>query len=289
MSSTAPSKPRLKLSVMTLGCPTWDLDTVLARAKGYGFDGIDFRGLAGEMDITKLPLFTTDLAATDRKIKSAGLEVSGISSSIWVCDPTKRDLYLDEARRTIDVAKGLGARNVRIFGGGPVDQIGHAEAAKIGHECVEAILALPGAGALSWNYETHDFWVKSTNAALLLNTISNPAFGALWDIGHTSRVGGETPEQTYAAIGPRIRYTHIKDAAFDLNHPNAMKGGVDNGWRYVLPGTGQLPLAHGLKLLLQQGYHGWFMFEHEKKWHPTLPEPEVAFPAYIEWIRKTIV
>jgi sugar phosphate isomerase/epimerase len=279
----------MKLSVMTLGCPTWDLDTVLARAKEYGYQGVDFRGLAGEMDITKLPLFTTDIAATRRKIAAAGLEVSGISSSIRVCDPGNRQGNIEEAKRTIPVALELGARNIRIFGGGKPDVAGNidkAEAAKLGRDVIEEILALPGADKLSWNFETHDFWIKSTDCTLLLNTITHPAFGALWDIGHTSRVGGETPEQTYAAIGPRVRYTHFKDATMDKSHPDAMKKGVDEGWRYVLPGTGQLPLEEGLQLLIKNEYTGWFMFEHEKKWHPTLPEPEVAFPAFIHWIRS---
>lgn len=281
----------MKLSVMTLGCPTWDLDTILARAKEYGYQGVDFRGIQSEIDITKLPAFTTDIAATKRKIADHGLQTSGISSSIWVCDPAKRDANLEEAKRTIPVALELGAKNVRIFGGpgGGVDALGGREkAAAIGRECIEAILALPGADKLSWNFETHDQWIKATDCTLLLNTINNPAFGACWDMGHTARVGGETPQQSYAAIGPRIRYAHVKDAAHDPSHPNAMQKGIDAGWRYVLPGTGQLPLADALKLLKANGYDGWVLFEHEKRWHPTLPEPEVAFPTFIAWVKKVL-
>ena len=274
----------MKLSAMTLGCPNWDLSTLLARVKEYGFDGVDFRGLAGELDITKTPAFTTGLAATARTIRDSGLLVSGISSSITVCDPEKLTANLEEARRTIPVALALGARNVRIFGGGPVEKIGHEKAAAAGRAAVEAILALPDADKLSWNFETHDHWIQAKHCLLLLSAIDHPAFGALWDMGHTSRVGNETPEETFAAIGPRIRYTHVKDAIFDKAHPQAM----GDGWRYVTPGTGQLPLAHAGKLLLAHGYKGWFTFEHEKKWHPDLAEPEVIFPAFTAWARKAL-
>lgn len=278
----------MKLSVMTLGCPTWDLDTILANAGKYGYDGIDFRGLQSEIDITKLPAFTTGIAGTKRKIADAGLEVSGISSSLNVCDPAKRQANLDEAHRTIPVAMALGAKNIRLFGGGPVGtgpgQLSHQDAAKIGRECIEAILALPGADSLSWNFETHDHWIKSTDCKLLLDVINNPAFGACWDMGHTSRIGGESPEQTYAAIGPRVRYAHVKDAIFDKSHPQAM----GDGWRYVLPGTGQLPLADALRLLKRHAYSGWVIFEHEKRWHPELPEPEAAFPAFIQWAKSVL-
>ena len=34
----------MKISFMTLGCPGWDLDTICARGREYGFDGVDFRG-----------------------------------------------------------------------------------------------------------------------------------------------------------------------------------------------------------------------------------------------------
>jgi len=279
----------MKLSVMTLGCPAWDLETILTRVKHYGFDAIDLRGVAGEIDITRLPAFTTGVAETRSRIDDAGLEVSGISSSIAVCDPGHREKNIDEAKRTIPVVLALGTKNIRIFGGGKPDASGHlnyAEAAKTGRDMIDEILALPGANLLSWNFETHDFWIKSITCALLLDTITSPAFGAVWDIGHTSRVGGETPEQSYAAIGPRIRYLHIKDASCDHQHPHAMKGGFDEGWRYVIPGTGQLPLSQGVKLLLQNDYQGYFVFEHEKRWHPELEEPEVIFPAFVQWIRS---
>ena len=94
-------------------------------------------------------------------------------------------------------------------------------------------------------------------------------------------MGGESPAESYAAIGKRVGYCHVKDAVYDKSHPLAM----DDGWRYVIPGTGQLPLAESIRLLKKSGYDGWLLFEHEKKWHPNLPEPEVVFPAFIKWVR----
>ncbi len=134
---------------------------------------------------------------------------------------------------------------------------------------------------MHWLFETHDNWIKSADCRLLLDAIPNPAFGALWDMGHTPRVGGETPAETYAAIGPRIGYTHVKDAVYEPEHPKAMQ----DGWRYVYPGAGQLPLADALNILRANGYDGWLMFEHEKRWHPNLPEPEEIFPTFPAWAR----
>ena len=285
----------MKLAFMTLGCPGWDLDTICKRGREYDFDGVDFRGYLDTLDITLRPEFTTGAAATRRMLADAGLEVSAISSSITVCLPEKMDANLEEARRTIAVAQTLGALNVRIFGGGDANTP-RPTLAEIGRNCIEHILALDGATSLHWLFETHDLWVKAADCRLLLDGIPSPAFGALWDMGHTYRVGGEKPADTFKALADhagksRVGYTHIKDAVYDPQHPLAM----EDGWYYVLPGDGQLPLAESIAILHASGYDqgkqpgsGWLQFEHEKRWHPALLEPEVAFPAFAAWARKWV-
>ncbi len=274
----------MKLSFITLGCPTWDLDTICRRGREYGFDGVDFRGYLDQIDITTLPLFTTQAAQTRRKINDAGLEVSCVSSSIRVCHPEVRKENLEEARRTVATAHALGAGVVRIFGGGDLGKHSRAELARIGCQTIEEILALDGARSIRWVFETHDLWIKARDCTLLLDSIESPSFGALWDMGHTSRVGEESPQDTYAAIGKRIGYCHVKDAVHDPKHPKAM----EDGWHYVLPGTGQLPLAQSIGILKRNGYDGWLASEHEKRWHPNLDEPEVLFPAFVRWARPLI-
>ncbi len=274
----------MKISFMTLGCPNWDLDTICARGKEYGFDGVDFRGYLDSIDITLRPEFTQTVAATYQQLSSAGLEVSAVSSSITLCAPERLESNLEEARRTIAVAQSLASYNVRVFGGGDLAAHGRAELAKIGAEAMQQILALDGADRLHWLFETHDLWVRAQDAGLLLNHIVNPAFGALWDMGHTYRVGKEAPADTFAALKGRVGYTHIKDAVYDPADPLAM----EDGWHYVFPGTGSLPLRESINLLKASGYDGWFQFEHEKRWIANLPEPEVAFPAFARWIRPLI-
>jgi sugar phosphate isomerase/epimerase len=273
-----------KISFMTLGCPNWDLDTICARGQEFGFDGVDFRGYLDQIDITLLPEFTNRSAETHRKLQDAGLTVSGISSSIWVCAPEKLEVNLEEARRTIAVAKAFDAVNIRLFGGGDLEQYSHEELAKFGCECIFRILELDGAHDLKWLFETHDNWVQAEHARLLLESIQEPAFGALWDMGHTWRVGREKPADSWAAIGSRVGYTHVKDAIYDPGSQLAM----EDGWYYVAPGTGELPLDESLALLKDAGYEGWYLFEHEKRWHPNLPEPEEIFPQFVSWIRPLI-
>jgi sugar phosphate isomerase/epimerase len=274
----------MKLAFMTLGCPRWDLDTICRQGNAMGFQGVDLRGYLDTLDITTLPLFTTHANETKRHLTDAGLEVSAISSNITVCDEGRHTANIDEAKRTIDVCRGLGCRNIRVFGGGSVNTVGRDKALAVGKICVEDILGLDGAKDLFWLFETHDFWMKAADCALLLDRIPMPAFGALWDMGHTYRVGGEKPADTWKAIGARVGYTHVKDAIHQPGHPQSGK----DGWRYVAPGEGTLPLTESIGLLRKAGWDGWLNFEHEKRWLPALPEPEEIFPQFITWARRVL-
>ena len=249
-----------------------------------GFDGVDFRGLGESLDITQLPAFKRLAGRTARQLADAGLAVSGISSSIRICDPASHEESLEEARRTIETAVGLDCPNVRVFGGGTIEEHDHAGLADIGAAFMQRVLELDGALRLHWVFETHDRWIRAADCRLLLERIPDPAFGVLWDMGHTARVGGETPADSLAAMDGRVGYTHVKDAVHETDHPSAMA----DGWRYVPPGEGQLPLREAIALLRGTGYDGWLLFEHEKRWHPDLAEPEDIFPKFVAWAREVL-
>ena len=136
--------------------------------------------------------------------------------------PEKLEENLEEARRTIAAASALGCQQVRVFGGGDSGMHSKEVLADIGRDTVEHILELDGARQVRWVFETHDEWIRAADCALLLDRIDDPAFGILWDMGHTARVGGETPAETYAAVGHGL-YTHVKDAVHDVDHPRAME------------------------------------------------------------------
>ncbi|MDQ8179946.1 sugar phosphate isomerase/epimerase family protein [Pelagicoccus sp. SDUM812005] len=271
----------MKLAFTTLACPEWDLETIIRKGAEYGFDGVDFRGTGSGIDITEQPEFTAGIEATRALIAESGLVVSGVSSSIRICDTDKLEANLEEARRTIPVALALGAKQIRVFGYGD-EGASRAEWVAQGARCMQAILKLEGAEQLDWLLEMHDYWVDSADCRMLLDAVGHPCFRILWDIGHTTRIGTESPETTFAQLGSFIPCVHLKDAVFDESHEFAMK----DGWRYVLPGEGQLPLAKAVATLKSGGYAGWYVFEHEKRWHADLEEPDVALQAYVKWLRS---
>jgi sugar phosphate isomerase/epimerase len=267
----------MKLAFTTLGCPDWDLDTIVARAKEYGFDGVDFRGCAGQMEIWKLPAFSSNLVDTVAKIRDAGLEIPCMSSSgrLLCDDEEKRGASTDNLAYFVEIGYALGAKKVRVFGGNngkrSVDDA-RAEAAAMLDEM--ARLAAPH--GMDVVVETHDDWIASDLLASLLDASTEPNIGAVWDINHPFRTCGETPEQTWANLGRWIRYVHVKDGDVAANGKRAHR----------LIGDGGVPIAECVETLRANGYDGWLAFEWEKKWAPEIPEPEVAFPRYIREMRK---
>ncbi|QLH81994.1 sugar phosphate isomerase/epimerase family protein [Halosimplex pelagicum] len=269
----------MRLAMTTLGCPDWDVETAFTRASEYGFDGIDFRGLQDNLDITRRPEFTSDIDQTRGLLDETGLAVSALSSSISICDPDSREESVSTAQRLISIAQELDVEYIRVFGKGNASTQSVSEMADEGRETMDEILSLEGATEIQWIVETHDHWTRSDECRVLIDRIDSPCVNVLWDVGHTARVSSESPAETLDTLGSTVEYVHIKDALYDPDHEYAM----DDGWRYVAPGTGELPLAETVDLLRERGFDGWILFEHEKRWHPELPDPEQAYPEFVEW------
>jgi hypothetical protein len=47
-----------------------------------------------------------------------------------------------------------------------------------------------------------------------------------------------------------------------------------------LTGTGTVPVRRQVEALQKIRYRGFYSFEWEKRWHPEIEEPEVAFAQY---------
>jgi sugar phosphate isomerase/epimerase len=56
----------------------------------------------------------------------------------------------------------------------------------------------------------------------------------------------------------------------------------------ALLGEGEIPVRQQLEVLRRVGYGGYISFEWEKKWHPELPEAEVALPLGMAWLRAQL-
>src|SRR5438132_12879868 len=66
----------MKLAFSTVACPDWDFETIAARAKEYGYDGVEIRGFLNESILTAANVFLTEPAKVRRIFENAGVEIA---------------------------------------------------------------------------------------------------------------------------------------------------------------------------------------------------------------------
>jgi sugar phosphate isomerase/epimerase len=259
----------MKLSVSTLGCPEWNLETIAARCSAFGYAGVELRGVGPDIDLTQSPYFATQAACerSKRMLADVGLTICSVDSSTTLgadSEATWTEQWA-HGQQMIDLAVTLDAPLMRVFGGdGPpartaerLRELGEYTASV--SENVVVVL------------ETHDSYSTGAQVAQVLSLADHPRVAALWDLHHPYRQG-EQPAATWDAIGPWVRHLHVKDSI--------------PGGSYCLLGEGDIPVRAMLRLLRRNGYDGWLSLEWEKRWHPGLADPEIAFPQYAETLRQ---
>jgi sugar phosphate isomerase/epimerase len=267
----AGEKSRIPIAFSTLGCPAWDFTRILHFARQHGFSAIELRGLQGNMDLPTHAIFAPDqIDKTKKQIRDNKLRIACVSSSanLYMDEPGKRSKELSDARRFIDLASSLGAPYVRVFGGkaesdkNPVPDDATKTRVAAG---LRELGKYSGPKGVTVIIESHDHFTSSATLKDVLTAANSEHVGLLWDAHHTFATSNEDPEFTVKQLGQWIRHTHLKDSV-----------GSGEDRKYVLTGTGNVPIEGQIKALQSIGYNGFYCFEWEKVWHPDLPDPDIA-------------
>ena len=273
-------QPVFPISFSTLGCPKWPWARILEQASALGYAAVELRGIEGEMDLTKRPEFVgTRVDQSVKDLSALNIRISdlGASSRMHEADPKVRVAQLDEGKRFIDLAHKLNSPYVRVFGDRvPAGETRQAVTARV----IDGLRTLgehaKGSG-VAVIIESHGDFTDSPSLVEILKGAAMPNVALLWDAHHTFVASKEDPAATYKALGSYVRHTHLKDSRPD-----------GTGVKYVLTGTGTVPVRETVMVLAKGGYRGYYGFEWEKAWHPEIEEPEVAFPHYAELMRRLL-
>jgi sugar phosphate isomerase/epimerase len=266
----------VKLCFSTLGCPGWSWDRILEQARAMGFGGIEVRGVLGELDNERIELFTEqNIASTVAQLRSFGLSVPCLDTScVFLSEGVSLSETIRAGRASVDIAQALGAPYIRVFGDRIPQGMGERAAIERVAEGMQAIASYAEGKGVMVLQETHGNFAESRMLLSVFDRVTNSAAGVLWDIANPYEFG-ETPELTWSKIGRLVRHVHVKDIVVK-----------DGGLAPCLPGRGKVPMGEAVRLLKDSGYGGWLSFEWEKRWHPHIEEPEVAFPVFMEHIGK---
>ncbi len=250
----------MKLAFSTLGVPGLPLDDVVRLASAHGYHGVELR--AHPKEPVHPGLGPAERAEAAARFQDTGVEVLAVAGYAKVAAPGSDAPVVEEVRRLIDLAHDLGAGYVRVFpGAGDSQKPEDADAVaarRLGTAAEHA--ADRGVRIL---LETHDSHRTGADAIRVLGLVGHRQVGSLWDVMHTW-LGGEQPNESYAALAPYLGYVQVKDIASAADTT-------------PLPlGAGVLPLAECVEVLSRHGWDGWLCWEYEKRWYETAaPLPDL--------------
>jgi sugar phosphate isomerase/epimerase len=270
----------MKLAFSTLGCPDWDLDTMIGAALKFGYQGIELRALAGSLDLLSRAEFTApQLARTKAYLADEGIAICCVDTSCAFHSPaaSERANQMRVALAHAELAAKLGAPLIRVFPdkiqpGSQCDETRDWIA-----ECLHAVAErMPDAVDVA--LETHGDFARAEAAMEIAQLADHPKVKLVWDVAN-SVAAGDAIEHAAQTIQPYLAHIHLRDAK-----PIA---GSEH-WRPVLAGTGRVSFADTLGAIRELKYEGYLSFEWEKYWRPEIEEPEVALPDFINTIRNLV-
>ena len=277
----------MKVAFSTLACPSWTLDAILELARNEKFDGVELRFIQNDDRLWSRAEFKgSGLRETLRKLNGFALEIPCLDTSCFFHDRerTNRQAAIEQGERMAELAARLGAPGIRVFG--DTIQPGATRGMTrrwIAESIDEVNQKAKGLGVEVW-LESHGDFASAWETLEILALAGEGNLGVVWDPANAFASAGEDPETGMQILRSRIRHVHIKDA----NRPKVDSGNPKPVWDPVLIGDGEFPTTRLLSTLSNHGYERYVSFEWEKKWHPTIPDPEIALPHFARWVRRAL-
>jgi sugar phosphate isomerase/epimerase len=270
----------MKIGFSSLVCPGWGLDALITQASSLGFDGVELRGLRGELHLPLAP----ELAARpdqvrkmldEKKVQLTCLVGSAILSSRTARKVAEQKALLTE---TVELAGRLGCPYVRLFAG-EVEKRDHQRAALAR---IAAALSAMAPIAARWGVtlvlENGGDFPGSQELWFLIDAVDHPSVRACWNQSYALTTG-ERPTVSIPRLGNKIGLVHLCDATYDSQ-------GVLLDYQPL--GEGQGEVERQIELLKGLAYDRFVIFEWPKLWVPSLPEPESVLPAAVKRLREWI-
>lgn len=263
-----------RMCFSTLGCPGWDFDTVLESGSRMGFAAVEIRGIKDQLDNGQLVELSPEHSGRTRmQLQKCQMSIVSLDTSVMLHAPELAARGVEEAKQTIDICRRMNIPYIRVFGDKIENQAEPSESIDMVIRGLEQICsyARQDVGVL---LEIHgDFNTAEALAPILENFRDTPAFGLIWDVEHSFRNYGNSMKEFYNLIRPYIRHVHIKDCRMEQG--KALP---------CLMGQGEIELPSLIRMLEEDGYPGMYSFEWEKRWHPLIEEPEVAFLHFVQYM-----
>lgn len=267
----------MKICFSTLGCPTWSWEDIIAMTKDLGFDGIEIRGIENEIYAPNCgPFLPVNINSTKKTLNDKALEVSCLTSASYIFDKNNIEKNMKEAIDYIALAEKIGCKYVRVLGDEQPYPGDNIDIDFVTENLIELADYAEGRN-VEVLIETNGVFADSNTMLKLLEKVSKQNVGVLWDVHHPYRYMNEDVEDTYKKLKSYIRHIHMKDSIMENERVI-----------YKMLGYGDVPIKEVLNLLKQDSYSEYISLEWVKRWNTTLEAPAIAFPHFIDYVKKYI-
>ncbi|MHC5111159.1 MAG: sugar phosphate isomerase/epimerase family protein [Planctomycetota bacterium] len=270
----------MKIGFSSLVAPNWDLQTLIQKANEYGYDGIELRGIKGQLDLTVLP----ELAGKPDYVRGIfaenNLELVCLGTSVTLDSKNKRQLADQKGvlKEYIELASRLGCKNVKIFAG-EVQRFDNRRALQ-GRvaTALHDLAPLAARHDVTILVENGGDMADSTAMWFLVDAAEYPSIQCCWNQCHAIPVD-ERATTSIPRLGRKIGLVHICDGLFS-----------DQGLlsEFKVPGQGDAEVARQIDLLKGLVYQGFLMFEWPKLWDASLPDADAVLPGIASFLREQI-
>ena len=262
--------------------------SVMAKAKEYGFDAIEFTDLTPPEGVSQAD-YALQLRAEAEKL---GLEISGysIGADLMAGSNGNIEAEIQRVKAQVDIAALMGCKVMRHdaasgkFPNGR-EYRGFRDAVDLIADGCRKITEYAATKGVRTCVENHGYFCQdSDRVELLVNTVAHPNFGIQVDMGNFL-CADESPVTAVSRCAPYAFNAHAKDFLLKSGQEDMPEGFFQtrggNSIRGTVIGHGTVPVKQCVAALKRAGYDGYLTLEFEG------PERiDFAIPAGARLLRK---
>jgi sugar phosphate isomerase/epimerase len=262
-------EPAMQFAFMTFSCPKASLDEALAMVRRFGYDGLEVRIGSNHAHGVEPGC---DAAAARAAAAGAGVAFATVATSCRFADANEHDGMIADAIAAVDLAAGIGAPAVRVFGGAVPTSISRDQAIANVAAGLRSVGDEAAKRGVTVVLETHDDWTHPDHVARVMEAAGSPAVAINWDPLHPLRQSGWTIDRQWERLRPWVRHVHVHDGLLRLDTLQLKP-----------MGTGDIDHRPVIAHLKAAGYRGWVSLEwiHNDSPESHLPHEIAALRRYL--------
>ncbi len=252
----------MKLSFTTRGWSQFKLQELVDISREMQFAGFELYDLHKHPETTASGVLSPfAIQGTMRGVRDSGLEIASLDTSLDLGKPESLDTLLWTIEKAHDMRVAYVTGEVMT---------GDEEYVK---QALRTIVDKCNELGVSFLMKTRGYYVDTYRLKNLLDEFAEDCLGVLWDMHHPFKDNNETPDQTIKNLGGYVKLVHIRDFS------------ADDG-SYTIMGEGKLPVEKMIKALRSIDYDGFISLEWKPEWAMDVPEYEIIFPHYINYMKR---